>query len=265
MVERSRRAKGKRPLLGNHQRCWIWGRRAVWETLKAARWKPWEVRLSEGLAEAERDAAAALAERQDVPVVVESPDELKRRCRSSEHQGYLAKMPPFPYQTAERLLESLPPRPLCAILDAVQDPYNFGAILRSADVLGVDAVFVGKDRQSPVTSLVARTSAGAVNWVPLAEAGDLVELARCLSRSGVAIVAATEQGNVKIDEYNFIQSTAVVIGNEGSGVRPELLAECHQRAAIPQIGHVGSLNAAVSAAVLFYEARRQRLENSSKC
>jgi len=258
MVERSGRGKGKRPLLGNHQRCWIWGRRVVSETLLAGRWIPWELRLSDGLPEDEITASRQLAVQQNVPVLVETAAQLTRLCRSSEHQGYLAKMPPFPYDDAEKLLATLPAQPFCAILDAVQDPYNFGAILRSADALGVDAVFVGSGQQSPVTSLVARTSAGAVNHVHLAEARDLSHLCGRLIARGLSLVAATEKAKLTISQCDFRGAVACVIGNEGAGIRRELLALCEQHAAIPQVGHVSSLNAAVSASILFYEVQRQR-------
>jgi 23S rRNA (guanosine2251-2'-O)-methyltransferase len=226
--------------------------------LQAGRWQPWELHLSDRLPRAESRAARALAERLGIAVSVAPPEELTRLCRSAEHQGYLAKMPPFPYADAEEVLSALPPQPFCAILDSIQDPYNFGAILRSADALGVDAVFVGKERQSPVNSLVARSSAGAVNHVPLAQVDDLAELAAQLKARGHALVGATEQARLAIGDCNLRAATTIVIGNEGSGIREQLLAACDRQVAIPQAGHVGSLNAAVAAGILFYEARRQR-------
>ena len=163
MVERYRRGKGKKKLLGSHQRCWVWGRNAVKETLRAGRWSIHELYLADRLPPEELESARELALRSEIAVSVESGDALTRRCRSAEHQGYLAKMPPYPYEDAESLLRRRPSHALYAILDSIQDPHNFGAIIRSADVLHVDGIFVGQTRQVEVTSLVARSSAGAVS------------------------------------------------------------------------------------------------------
>jgi 23S rRNA (guanosine2251-2'-O)-methyltransferase len=147
---------------------------------------------------------------------------------------------------------------LLLILDAIQDPHNFGAILRSADAMGMSGVFVGKTGQAEVTSLVARSSAGAVNHISLAQVDDLAGLAELLQSRGVQILGASEKEGIPADQCDFRRPTALVIGNEGIGIRPELLRLCDARVTIPQHGHVGSLNAAVSAGILLYEARRQR-------
>ncbi len=258
MVERYRRGKGKKKLLGSHQRCWIWGRNAVLETLRAGRWLIHELQLADRLPPEELESARELAQRSEIPVLIESAAAITRRCRSAEHQGYLAKMPPYPYEDAERLLRQRPSRPLYAILDSIQDPYNFGAIIRSADGLDVDGIFVGQTRQVEVTSLVARSSAGAVNHVSIAKVADLVELVETLRGLSIQVVAASEKGGGKLCECDFHQPTALIIGNEGTGITGELLCRCDQRVSIPQFGHVAALNAAVSAGILFYEVCRQR-------
>lgn len=258
LVERPRRRRRKQKLLGSHQRCWIWGKHPVVEALTAGKWLPLAVHLSEALTEQELAANRALAGRWNIETIIESPDELWKRCHSSEHQGYLAKMPPFPYDDAETVLSKLAALPLCAILDGIQDPYNFGAILRSADALGVQAVFVGTTHQADVTSLVARSSAGAVNHIPIAQVDELVELVNALQQRGIRVVAASEKAEYSVDAYDFREPTAIVIGNEGRGVRPDIIAACDSQVRIEQTGNVASLNAAVSAGILFYEARRQR-------
>lgn len=258
MVERYRRGKGKQKLLGSHQKCWIWGKNAVMETLRAGRWRPHELRLSESLPVETRESASRLAAEMNVPVFLEPPGRLTQRCHSSEHQGFLAKMPPYPYLAAGDLLESLPACPLYLLLDSIQDPYNFGAILRSADAMAVDAVFIGRRRQVGVTSLVARTSAGAVNHVRIAQAPDLVELARQLKRRGVRIIAAVGHAERDCFACDFRQPMALVIGNEAAGVDQSLLELADERIRVPQYGEVDSLNAAVATGILLYEARRQK-------
>jgi 23S rRNA (guanosine2251-2'-O)-methyltransferase len=262
MVERSRRGKRKHKqqpkLLGNHARCWIWGRNLVRETLFTGRWPIVELHLAETLPDEQIDEARAMASCLGARVRVSARDVLDRLGHTSEHQGYLAKMGPFPYATVDDLLAGAPRRPLYLVLDAIQDPYNFGAILRSAGAFAVNGVFVGSDRQVPVTSMVARSSAGCVNRVPIARVENLVELARMLRDCKITVVGASEKAGESLTDFDFVPATAMVIGNEGAGIGPELLDCCDRLARIPIDGAVGSLNAAAAAAVFCFEARRQR-------
>jgi 23S rRNA (guanosine2251-2'-O)-methyltransferase len=259
MVERYRRGKGKQKLLGSHQKCWIWGKNAVGEALRAGRWHIHELRLSDTLPADVVQSSRETAARLDVPVIVESADELTNRCRSAEHQGFLAKMAPFPYEQVNDVLAVVLESPLYVVLDSIQDPYNFGAILRSADVMAADAVFIGEARQVGVTSLVARASAGAVNHIHIVQADDLTGTVAILQSNGVRIVAATGGAATACADYDWTQPTALIIGNEGTGVNETLLELSDERVSIPQFGYVESLNAAVAAGILLYEARRQRM------
>jgi 23S rRNA (guanosine2251-2'-O)-methyltransferase len=233
----------------------------VVETLRAARWPILELLLSKEMAADEMHAAVKLADRLNLPVAIESPEVLTRLCRSDEHQGYLAKMPPFPYDDAEEILGRRSDRAFYLVLDAVQDPFNFGAIIRSADALGVDAVFVAAAHQADVTSLVVRASAGAVNYVPLARVADLTDWIGRLKQAGLALVGSSPRAKRDTSQSDFCRPVAVVLGNEAVGIRPEILSLCDERVSIRQRGHVGSLNAAVSAGILCYEVARQRNED----
>lgn len=258
MVGRSRRAKGKRQLLASHQRSWLWGRHLVRETLTVARWPIIDLRLADDLPHTELHASSALAARQNIAVEVVPRETITRLCHTSEHQGYLARMGPFPYCDAEDLLAGSARPAFYLVLDAIQDPFNFGAILRSADAFAVDGVFIGDRNQVPVTGMVARSSAGGVNRVPICQVPNLPRLTDSLREQSVRIVAASEKSDVPLTACDFRQATAIVIGNEGGGISPELLATCDEGARIPLRGAMGSLNAAVAAAVFCYEARRQR-------
>lgn len=252
--------KRKQELLGSHQKCWIWGKNVVLETLRAGRWPIHELRIADRLARDKLAEARRLAESHNVPFIVEPAEELERRCRSAEHQGYVAKMAPYPYDDAGQVLGRNATARFYLLLDGIQDPYNFGAILRSAESFGVNGVFVPTQRQSEVTSLVARTSAGAVNFLSIAKVESLPELAKQLQAMGVIIVAASEKSARNLNDCDFRQPTAIVIGNEGEGISSALLEKCDARVRIPQHGRVGSLNAAVSAGIVLYEAARQRGE-----
>ncbi len=244
--------------MGSHQRCWIWGRLPVLETLRAGRWKPLEVRLDERLPAKERDEALRHAARLDVETIFSPAPELTRLCRSEDHQGYLAKMPPFPYADAPELLAARPPRPFYIVLDSIQDPFNFGAILRSADVFGAEGVFIGAKQQADVSSLVVRASSGAVNHIRLARVDDLGAWIARLKQEGVRVVGTSPSARRDVSQVDLREPTALVLGNEAIGIRPDVLELCDERVAIRQRGHVGSLNAAVAAGILFYEVARQR-------
>lgn len=258
-MERHRRGKGKQALLGNHQKCWVWGRNAVLECLAARRWPILDLHLSSALPAASLEAAVALAAKAGLTPCVEHPEELVRHCHSTEHQGYLARMAEFPYADEAAVLREAGKAPAFALLAGVQDPFNFGAMVRSAEVFGLNAVWIGGQGQVGVTSMVARSSAGAVNRVPIVRVAVLEDLAARLAAQGVRLIAASEKADRLLTACDFRGPVAVVIGNEGSGIRPALLAACHTTVAIPLSGRIGSLNAAAAASVFFYEIRRQRL------
>jgi len=261
MGERYRRRKGKQKLLSSHQRSWLWGRNLVRETLAAGHWPIVELHLADDLPRGELDAALELAGQQGLKVELSSRDAIERLCHTSEHQGYLARMGPFPYRTAEQLLSAASGRSLFLILDALQDPFNFGAILRSAEIFGVAGVIIGTARQVPVTTMVARSSAGGVNRVPIAQVEDLAQLASDLKSAGFEIVGASEKGSASLPEFRFPERTAIVIGNEGEGIGTPLMAECTQLIRIPQSGELGCLNAAMAASIFCYEAAKQMMKD----
>jgi 23S rRNA (guanosine2251-2'-O)-methyltransferase len=258
MVERYRRKKGRPALLGNHQKCWLWGRHAVTEMLRAGRWPVLELHYSDRLPKEDLAFAESWSRDSNTPLAIKPFERLTELCHSREHQGFLAKMAPFPYDKVDDLLATAKPQPLFAILAGLQDPHNFGAVIRSAHVLGVDAIFVPAYEQVEVTTQVARSSVGAVNHIHIAQADDLVTLTSMLQSRGIRVIGTSQRAAHPIYERDLSGSIAIVIGNEGTGIRDELLCMCDELVTIPQFGAVESLNAAVSAGILFYEAQRQR-------
>jgi 23S rRNA (guanosine2251-2'-O)-methyltransferase len=261
MVERSKRKKAKRKklaLLGSHARSWVWGRNVVREALTAGRWRILELFLADNLPAGELEEARSAAERAGLTPQIVGPGVLEQQAHTAEHQGYLAKMGPYPYRTVDEVLSAAPAEPLFLVLDAIQDPYNFGAMLRSAGAFGINGVFIGTHRQVPVTSMVARSSAGVVNHVPIVQVASLNDLVRTLRERGIRLIGATEKADVPLTECDLRGATAIVVGNEGTGISPELLACCDFKVRIPIEPVAGSLNAAAAAAVFFFEARRQR-------
>ncbi len=263
-MSKSKRKKQGRFLAG-HQRSWLWGRHPVTEVIEAGRWPLMELYLADTLPADLIQHMRSLAEAQGAEVAVETPERLRELGHVDEHQGFLARMGPFPYASVEEAVrggeegerdDGTPA--LWLVLDAIQDTFNFGAIVRSAEAMGARGIFVGTTSQAGVNSLVARASAGAVNRVPIAESEDLPALLDILRASGTHIVAADEKGGDVCTECDFRAPTALILGNEGRGVRPELLSGCDSRVRIPMSGTIASLNVAAAAAVLLYEAWRQK-------
>lgn len=244
--------------MANHNRCWIWGRNAVLEMLRAGRWQAVELYHSERCEPDTRSEALELASRLGITTASVTDREIEKQCRSEEHQGLAARMPEFPYLKVDDLLSHASGKPVFVMLDRVHDSFNFGAIVRSADVLGIDGVIVGTREQAQVNSLAARSSAGAVNHVPIARTDNLVQTITDLRQRGFQIVGTSDRANQTVFEPDFRLPTLLLIGNEGFGVQPALESLCSQFVRIPVLGHVGSLNAAVSAGILFYEVLRQR-------
>lgn len=263
MVESSRRHGQSRPVMSNHNRCWIWGRNVVLETLRSGRWPILELLVSDRAVESLRNEAFDLAGRKGIAVAAASDAFLTKSCRSDEHQGFAARMTPFPCLPFNHFLQRLAPRATVALLDRLQDPFNVGAIIRSASTLGVDGILVGDKAQSAINSQVARSSAGAVNHLPIGQTDDLGRALEQFQSLGFQVVAASEKADRPVYEADFRKATVIVIGNEGRGIDPELLARCDLSVSIPMSGQVGSLNAAVAAGILFYEIRRQRVASPS--
>jgi 23S rRNA (guanosine2251-2'-O)-methyltransferase len=255
MVDSSRRG---RQVMSNHNRCWIWGRHVVLETLHAGRWPILELLVGEQLEERLLADSISLAERADVPLSVVSEAMLTKSCRTAEHQGFAARMAPFPYLTPSQFSGGLPDNPVIAILDRLQDPFNFGAIIRCASTLGVDGIVVSDREQVEINSQVARSSVGAVNYLPIAQATDLVAAVDQFHNRGCQIIGGTEKADRPLHRADFRRPSVLIIGNEGRGIRPELLGRCDVSVSIPMSGQIGSLNAAVAAGIMFYEMRRQR-------
>jgi len=258
MVGARRRTRSKEPLLGSHQKCWLWGRHVVLETLRAGRWRPHEVWLADSAGTELSAEIGKLAAAHEIPVMVKTADELSRRCGQRDHQGVLAKMPPFPYELLSELFErSTAERPLYLLLDDLQDPHNVGAIIRSAAALGVAGVVLVGKNACEVTSHVARSSAGAVNAIPIVRESSWEAMLQACRRHGVTVVAASEKAQRSVWEFDFRRSCAIVMGNEGRGVDDALAGECAEMIRIPQCGTIASLNVAAAAAIVVAEARRQ--------
>jgi 23S rRNA (guanosine2251-2'-O)-methyltransferase len=188
-------------------------------------------------------------------------ERLQALVEGGVHQGVVARLREFAYASLEEVLaraKASGAPPLVVVLDGLQDPHNLGAVIRSADALGAHGVVLPKDRSVGVTAAVARASAGAVEHVPVARVTNLSRALEELKAGGLWVAAADPEGDQVLWEARLDGPLALVIGAEGAGVRPGVLKHCDLRLRIPMGGQVGSLNASVSAALVLYEAARQR-------
>jgi len=186
---------------------------------------------------------------------------LDRLAGTDRHQGVVAVVADYQYRELEDLLDAARRAgepPLIVVLDGIEDPQNLGAIIRSAHALGAHGVVIPKDRAAGITAAAAKASAGAVEHCPVARVTNLAQAVDALKQAGVWTVATDADAPEDLSQVDLRVATALVIGSEGSGVRPLVRRTCDRVARIPMRGKVGSLNASASAAIALYEAARQR-------
>jgi 23S rRNA (guanosine2251-2'-O)-methyltransferase len=183
------------------------------------------------------------------------------RITRKNHQGVLAFISPIEFTSIEMLLPVLFEKgrePLLLILDQITDVRNFGAIVRSAECAGVDAIIIPEKGMARIGADAIKTSAGALHHVPICKVPNLFRTIQYLKDSGIQIVAATEKANKIYTQGNFKIPLAIVMGSEESGISQTILNICDQQLKIPLFGNIESLNVSVSAALMIYEAVRQR-------
>ena len=229
----------------------IFGRNPVKEALHSNRVKT--VYLANNFSFAE---ILSLIEEKKIPVVCKSVKELDSMC-GGVHQGVAAVIKDYEYYSLDSVLDRARKQSnsLVVILDGINDPHNLGAILRSADVFNVTGVIIPKHNQVPLNSTVAKTSAGAINYVPVVLANNLNQTIERLKKEGFWVVATDGSGTTNYQDLKYDFKVALVIGSEGKGVSKLVLSNSDYVVKIPQHGHVNSLNASVAAGILLAKIR----------
>ena len=192
-------------------------------------------------------------------VVKERLDQLSA---TGHHQGVIAQASAYEYATVEDILENARKKgepPFIFLLDGIEDPHNLGAIIRTANLAGAHGVIIPKRRAVGLTATVARTSAGALNYTPVAKVTNLNTVMEELKKEGLWFVCA-DMGGETMYRLNLTGPIGLVIGNEGDGVSKLVKEHCDMVASIPMKGDIDSLNASVAAGVLAYEIVRQRMK-----
>lgn len=238
----------------------IEGRHPVREALKSGRSID-KIYIAKGTKSGAIADLLDMAKSKGIPVSFVDRRKLDEWSEGHAHQGVLAKAAAKAYVDLEDLLVDLGKREdpaFLIVLDEIQDPHNLGSVLRTADAAGVHAVIIPKHRSATLTPIVAKTSAGALEYVPVCKVTNLARTLDRLKENGIWIAGADMEGEKLYHQESYTGPTAMVIGNEGKGISRLVREKCDFLVRIPMQGRVNSLNASVSAAVLMYEVRRQR-------
>lgn len=239
----------------------IYGKNAVLEAMKSGQTvhKLW---LAQGMDKAFVTKVTALCKEKKVPFTLVDRSVLDNMT-GEHHQGIAAEISDFTYVEVEDILDRAAERgeaPLVLILSEVEDPHNLGALIRTAECVGVHGIIIPQRRAVAVNETVIKVSAGAAAFMAVARVGNLVQTVEKLKKAGlwVAGAEAERSGSVSLWQCDFTGPTAIVLGSEGKGISPLLLKNCDYLVHIPMAGQVNSLNVSNAGAVLVYEALRQR-------
>ena len=243
----------------------IEGRNAVLEAFRSGKCVD-KLFILDGCQDGPVRTIAREARKTDTIINYVSKERLDQLSETRAHQGVIAQVAAYEYSTVEEILaraEEKGEPPFLILLDNVEDPHNLGAIIRTANLAGAHGVIIPKRRAVGLTSTVAKTSAGAINYTPVAKVTNIVRTIEELKDKGIWFVCADMGGETMYD-LDLTGPMGLVIGNEGEGVSRLVREACDFTASIPMKGDIDSLNASVAAGVLAYEIVRQRLVKSSK-
>ena len=238
----------------------IEGRNAVIEALRAG--TPIDkIFLARGETDATLGHIASTARDKGLVVVEADRRKLDGMSRTHAHQGVVAIAAVREYATVDDILNAAREKgepPLIVVCDELSDPHNLGAVIRTAECAGAHGVIIPKRRSAGLTAVVAKTSAGAVSYVPVARVPNLTALLKELKDEGLWIFGTAADGDTNLYDADLKGPAAIIIGSEGDGMGRLVSQQCDFKVSIPMKGRLNSLNASAAAAILLYEAVRQR-------
>ena len=238
----------------------IEGRNAVLEAFRSGKCVD-KLFILDGCQDGPVRTIAREARKHDTIVKFVPKERLDSMSETGAHQGVIAQVAAYDYSTVEDILKKAEDKgepPFIILLDNIEDPHNLGAIIRTANLAGAHGVIIPKNRAAGLTATVARTSAGALNYTPVAKVTNLAKTIEELKKEGLWFVCA-DMGGTTMYDLNLKGPIGLVIGNEGEGVGRLVKEKCDMVASIPMKGDIDSLNASVAAGVLAFEIVRQRL------
>jgi 23S rRNA (guanosine2251-2'-O)-methyltransferase len=237
----------------------IYGRRPIIEAIKSEKTFD-KLFVQKNLSGELADEFVKISKEHKVVVTKVPPEKLNRLTRKN-HQGIVGFISPIAFANIDHIIDqafSDGRDPLIIILDRITDVRNFGAIVRSAECVGVDAVIIPSRGAAQISADAMKTSAGALNLVPICRANNVLALLKSLQLSGLSLVACTEKSSTTLYEVPFSQPSVIIMGSEESGIDAEILSICDFKAKIPLAGSIKSLNVSTSTGIILYEAVRQR-------
>lgn len=242
----------------------LYGLSPVLEALRAGHRAIEQITIAEGTRDHRLRELLDLAGRARVPVRRAARADLTRLIGGANHQGIVAHIAAARYADEDQLLDSLALRvgtidpPLVVVLDGVEDPRNLGAVVRTVECVGAHGLFIPERRAVGLTETVAKTAAGALEYVPVARAANLARLIEELKQRNIWTVGTSADATTSYTEWDWRQATALFLGGEGAGLHRLVRERCDVLVSIPLHGRIASLNVSVAAGVLLYEALRQR-------
>ncbi|MBQ1919692.1 MAG: 23S rRNA (guanosine(2251)-2'-O)-methyltransferase RlmB [Selenomonas sp.] len=237
------------------------GRNAVTEALRAGRGIN-KILLADGDREGQVSEIIALAKERGIILQFVERSKIESVAGGLRHQGVMAYVAPVAYAELDDILrkaEEAGEPPFLLLLDELEDPHNLGALLRTADATGVHGVLIPKRRSVPLTATVAKTSAGAVEYVPVARIGNISQTLKNLKEKGFWVAGADMDGSQNYYEADLTGPLVLVVGSEGKGMGRLTKEQCDFIVKMPMVGKINSLNASVAGSILMYESMRQRL------
>ena len=242
------------------------GRNAVTEALKAGRGIN-KILLAEGDKEAFASEIMNLAKERKIICQFVERSKIEAIAAGHRHQGVLAYVAPVEYAELEDILKAAEEKgeaPFLLLLDELEDPHNLGALLRTADATGVHGVLIPKHRSVPLNATVAKTSAGAIEYVPVARIGNISQTLKNLKEKGFWVAGADMDGAQTYNEADLTGALVLVVGSEGRGMSRLTKEACDFIVSMPMVGRINSLNASVAGSILMYESMRQRLAKTAQ-
>ena len=243
----------------------LYGVLPVLEALRAGNRRVERITIAEGVHEARLHELFELAREFRVTVRRAPRAELQRIAPAgANHQGVVAHVAAVAYADADELTDALAARigtidaPLAVVLDGVEDPRNLGAIIRTAECAGVHGLFVPERRAAGLTETVAKAAAGALEYLPVARATNIARLVEDFKGRGIWTIGTDAEANIAYTDWDWTQPCALLLGGEGAGLRRLVRERCDALVRVPLRGRITSLNVSVAAAVVLYEALRQR-------
>jgi 23S rRNA (guanosine2251-2'-O)-methyltransferase len=237
----------------------IYGTRAVMEAIVAGK-EIEKIMIQSGLSNDLIKELITTARSRNVPFTFVPLEKLKRMS-SKNHQGVICLLAAVSFASLDNLIDraySEGREPFFLLLDRITDVRNFGAIARTAECAGLDGIVIGEKGNAPITSDAMKTSAGALNHLPVCRERDLKKTLQLLRDNGIRVVACTEKASKDIYEVNLTGPIALIMGSEEDGISDPLLRDADELAKIPMKGRIGSLNVSVAAGVAIYEVVRQK-------